>query len=145
LKTSLPAPFAHSPATESDYIINGTTDWVYEEELSLRDGFRWSPDSRQIAYWQFDTHGVANFDLNYDLGAPGEIVTGFPYPGTGRYPTHLSLPYPIAGTTNSAVRIGTVSATGGKTHWIPFPATLARITSLAPSGCRAPTNWRSNT
>jgi dipeptidyl-peptidase-4 len=36
-------------------LINGTTDWVTEEELSLRDAFRWSPDSRAIAYWQFDT------------------------------------------------------------------------------------------
>src|ERR1044071_9544171 len=34
------------------YIVNGTFDWVYEEELFCRDGFRWSPDSKQIAYWQ---------------------------------------------------------------------------------------------
>ena len=32
-------------------IINGTFDWVYEEELGQRDGFRWSPDSKRIAYW----------------------------------------------------------------------------------------------
>ena len=38
----------------SDSIINGTTDWVYEEELALRDAFRWSPDGTKIAYWQFD-------------------------------------------------------------------------------------------
>src|ERR1041384_7485610 len=36
----------------SRYIVNGTFDWVYEEELFCRDGFRWSPDSKQIAYWQ---------------------------------------------------------------------------------------------
>src|SRR5439155_6219407 len=34
--------------------INGTFDWVYEEEFSLRDGFRWSPDGARIAYWQLD-------------------------------------------------------------------------------------------
>jgi dipeptidyl-peptidase-4 len=39
-------------------IINGTSDWVYEEEFRLRDGFRWSPDGKSIAYWQFDTEGV---------------------------------------------------------------------------------------
>ena len=39
----------------SDTLINGTFDWVYEEELFLRNGFRWSPDSQLIAYWQLDT------------------------------------------------------------------------------------------
>ena len=38
-------------------IINGTFDWVYEEELNLRDGFRWSPDGRRIAFWQLDASG----------------------------------------------------------------------------------------
>ena len=48
---------AHHPAhaaTARARIINGTFDWVYEEELDLRDGFRWSPDGRRIAYWQLD-------------------------------------------------------------------------------------------
>ncbi len=43
--------------------INGTSDWVYEEELSLRDCFRWSPDGKEIAYWQFDSSGVQQFTL----------------------------------------------------------------------------------
>ncbi|MFZ0232798.1 MAG: DPP IV N-terminal domain-containing protein, partial [Candidatus Acidiferrales bacterium] len=68
-------------------IINGTSDWVYEEELDVRDAFRWSPDSRRIAYWQFDTSNVGIFKLIYNLGAPKEIVTGFPYPGLGVYPS----------------------------------------------------------
>src|SRR5262249_27048348 len=37
---------------ENERIVNGTSDWVYEEELDLRDAFRWSPNGRQIAYWQ---------------------------------------------------------------------------------------------
>ena len=105
----------------SDTIINGTTDWVYEEELSLRDAFRWSPDSRSIAYWQFDQSGVGDFTLLYNLGQPKEIVTGFPYPGVGRYPTSLHIPYPIPGTPNSAVRVGVVSASGGETRWLAVP------------------------
>ena len=44
-------------------IINGTSDWVNEEELFLRNCFRWSPDSRSIAYWQFDQSGVAEYTL----------------------------------------------------------------------------------
>ena len=47
----------------SDTIVNGTFDWVYEEEFSCRDGFRWSPDGKHIAYWQSDTKGTGVFDI----------------------------------------------------------------------------------
>jgi dipeptidyl-peptidase-4 len=102
-------------------IINGTSDWVYEEELALRDCFAWSPDGRKIAYWQFDTSGVGIFTLIYNLGPPREIVTGFPYPGLGAYPSLLNIAYPIPGTTNSAVRAGVVDAAGGETRWLDVP------------------------
>ena len=105
----------------SQTIINGTSDWVYEEELDVRDAFRWSPDGHRIAYWQFDTSGVGIFKLLYNLGAPKEIVTGFPYPGLGAYPSVLNIPYPIPGTTNSAVRAGVVSVDGGETKWMQVP------------------------
>lgn len=100
-------------------VINGTSDWVNEEEFDIRDGFAWSPDSRSIAFWQFNTAGVGNYTLIYDLGVPrGEIVTGFPYPGTGVYPQTLQYPYPLAGTENSAVRVGVASASGGQVVWM---------------------------
>ncbi|MFZ3329552.1 MAG: S9 family peptidase [Candidatus Acidiferrales bacterium] len=105
----------------SSTIVNGTSDWVYEEELDVRDGFRWSPDGNRIAYWQFDTSNVGIFKLLYNLGAPKEIVTSFPYPGLGVYPSVLNIPYPIPGTTNSAVRVGVVSAQGGETKWRSVP------------------------
>jgi dipeptidyl-peptidase 4 len=105
----------------SDSIVNGTSDWVYEEELDVRDGFRWSPDGVKIAYWQFDTSGVGIFKLIYNLGKPREIVTGFPYPGLGVYPTVLNVPIPIPGSTNSAVRVGVVDANGGDTVWMKVP------------------------
>ncbi len=47
-------------------IINGTSDWVYEEEFGVRDGFRWSPDGKNIAYWHFDTAHVGDFSLVND-------------------------------------------------------------------------------
>ncbi len=86
--------------------INGTSDWVYEEELDVRDGFRWSPDGTKIAYWQFDSTGVEIFKLIYNLGKPKEIVTQFPYPGLGVYPSVLDIPLPIPGSKNSAVARG---------------------------------------
>ena len=44
----------------TDRIINGTFDWVYEEELSCRDGFRWSPDGRRIDFWRVDATVIRN-------------------------------------------------------------------------------------
>ena len=105
----------------SGTLINGTSDWVYEEELDVRDGFRWSPDGHYVAYWQFDTRGVEIFRLIYNLGAPHEIVSGFPYPGLGRYPSILDIAYPIPGTTNSSVRVGVVDVEGGATRWMLVP------------------------
>ena len=91
----------------STTIINGTFDWVYEEELNLRDGFRWSPDSRQIAYWQLDASGVRDFDLMDDTDSLYSFVK--------------PVQYPKAGTTNSAGRLGVVSAEGGPTRWFNVP------------------------
>lgn len=103
----------------SPTVINGTSDWVNEEEFFIRDGFQWSPDSRSVAFWQFDTAGVHTYTLIYDLGAPrGEIVTGIPYPETGPYPQTLVYPYPLAGTPNSAVRVGVVPVSGGPVVWM---------------------------
>ncbi|HEV7394975.1 MAG TPA: S9 family peptidase [Pyrinomonadaceae bacterium] len=85
------------------YIANGTFDWVYEEELFCRDGFRWSPDSKQIAYWQLNSEGVKEMHLINDTAA--------------LYPQIISFPYPKAGETNSAARVGVVSASGGATRW----------------------------
>lgn len=91
----------------SETTINGTSDWVYEEELGLRDAFRWSPDGRHIAYWQFDTTGVGIFSL---INTTDTL-----------YPVITRIPYPKAGTTNSAVRIGVVGEGGGETRWLRTP------------------------
>ena len=64
----------------SKTIINGTSDWVYEEEFGLRNGFRWSPDGKHIAYWQFDTTGVREFTLinNTDALYPQDHLLRLP-------------------------------------------------------------------
>lgn len=91
----------------SETIVNGTFDWVYEEEFSCRDGFRWSPDGQHIAYWQSDTKGTGVFDIINNVDSV--------------YASILHFPYPKAGTANSAVKVGYVAATGGATTWIDIP------------------------
>ncbi|MGH9712360.1 MAG: S9 family peptidase [Candidatus Acidiferrales bacterium] len=104
----------------SETTINGTSDWVYEEEFGVRDGFRWSPDGTKIAYWQFDTRGVEDFRLIYNLGVVHQVVTSIPYPRVGVYPAIFDIRYPETGTTNPAARVGVVSS-GGETRWMQVP------------------------
>ena len=91
----------------SEKRINGTSDWVYEEEFGLRDGFCWSPDSQKIAYWQFDTTGI---DMFYMINNTDTL-----------YPQLIPLPYPKVGTVNAACQIGVVAASGGETIWMQVP------------------------
>lgn len=91
----------------NDHIVNGTFDWVYEEEFDCRDGFCWSPDGKYLAYWQSDTEGTGVFDIINNVDS--------------LYPKVTKFPYPKAGTLNSAVKIGTVSVSGGPTTWLQIP------------------------
>jgi len=91
----------------SDTIINGTFDWVYEEELSDQDGFRWSPDGERIAFWHSDTEGTGVFYMINNI----DSVYSVPIP----------LPYPKAGTVNSAVKIGVVTLADTSVRWFDVP------------------------
>ncbi|MDR1160816.1 MAG: DPP IV N-terminal domain-containing protein [Tannerellaceae bacterium] len=91
----------------NETIINGTFDWVYEEEFFCRDGFLWSPSGEFIAYWQSDTEGTGVFDIINNVDSI--------------YPTILHFPYPKAGTANSAVKVGYIPSQGGATTWIAIP------------------------
>ena len=93
----------------SDNIINGTFDWVYEEEFQVRDGFRWSPDSKRIAYWQLDTTGVPVFTMINNTDS--------------MYPKLIQFAHPKTGQRNSACRVGVVDANlneqSPRTWWVP--------------------------
>ncbi|MDP2956179.1 MAG: S9 family peptidase [Longimicrobiales bacterium] len=91
----------------SPTLINGTFDWAYEEEFSLQDGFRWSPDGTKIAYWQIDASGVREF-----------VLTNYT---DSLYPQFTTIPYPKVGEVLSAARLGVVSAAGGETLWMDVP------------------------
>ena len=88
-------------------IINGLFDWVYEEEFLIRDGFRWSPDSKKIAYWQLDTSGSTDFIMINNTDS--------------LYPTLTKFPYPKVGETNAQAQIGIVDIDKVKTTWAQLP------------------------
>ena len=81
--------------------INGSTDWVYEEEFSFAQGFFWSPDSQYLAYYKFDESQVPEYDLQ---------MWGSLYPQENRYK------YPKAGEKNSVVGVSTYNVAAGKTQ-----------------------------
>lgn len=87
----------------SETIINGTSDWTYEEEFGIRDGFRWSPDGNHIAFWQFDSSRVGEFTMINNTDS--------------LYPKTITFRHAKVGTTNSACRIGVVDSNGGIPVW----------------------------
>lgn len=88
-------------------LINGTFDWVYEEEFGCRDGFRWSNDSKYVAYWQVDARKTRDYLMLNTTDSIYSFVVPVEYPKVGEPP--------------SIVRLGVVNANGGNTTWINIP------------------------
>ncbi|MFT4850704.1 MAG: dipeptidyl-peptidase-4 [Sediminicola sp.] len=88
-------------------LINGTFDWAYEEEFACRDGFRWSPDSKSIAYWQIDASEIKKF---YMVNNTDSI-----------YSQLVPLEYPKVGEKPSACSVGVVNISDAKTTWMDVP------------------------
>ena len=88
-------------------LINGTFDWAYEEEFACRDGFRWSPDSKSIAYWQIDASAIKKF---YMINNTDSI-----------YSQLVPLEYPKVGETPSVCKVGVINISDAKTTWIDIP------------------------
>ncbi|MDB5020077.1 MAG: Peptidase [Pedobacter sp.] len=91
----------------TDKLINGTFDWVYEEEFDCRDGFRWSPDGASIAYWQLDASKIKNFLM---LNNTDSI-----------YPFTVPVEYPVVGEDPSSCKVGVVNVASAKTTWLQVP------------------------
>ncbi len=106
----------------SPTLLNGQLDWVYPEELDLGTAVWWSPDSKRIAYLQFD---VSREFVYPQVDLIGERATSEPER------------YPQAGTPNAEVKLGQVSADGGETKWMKVGETsnalLARVAWLPDS------------
>jgi len=88
-------------------LINGTFDWVYEEEFFCRDGFRWSPDSKTIAYWQIDANKIRDY---YMLNTTDSV-----------YSKVIPVEYPKVGEPPSPARIGVVNIATAQTKWMKIP------------------------
>jgi dipeptidyl-peptidase-4 len=88
-------------------LINGTFDWVYEEEFDCRDGFRWSPDSKSIAYWQIDARKIKNYLM---LNTTDSL-----------YPFTVPVEYPVVGQDPSSCKIGVVDVATAQTKWMNVP------------------------
>ena len=87
--------------------INGTFDWVYEEEFGCRDGFRWSPDSRMVAFWQVDATGIRDY---YMLNTTDSV-----------YSKVIPVEYPKVGEPPSPVRIGVINLANSNIQWMSIP------------------------
>ncbi len=88
-------------------IINGTFDWVYEEEFFCRDGFRWSPDGERIAFWQLDASNIRDF---YMIDNVSDV-----------YSEIIPVQYPKVGEEPSSCKVGTVNVNDGAIKWIDIP------------------------
>lgn len=84
--------------------INGTFDWAYEEEFFCRDGFRWAPDSKKIAYWKI----IAGDTKVYNMVNNTDSI----------YPRLIPIEYPVAGEKPSVFKIGVVSLSDAQTKWM---------------------------
>ena len=88
-------------------LINGTFDWVYEEELACRDVFQWGPDSKHIAYWQIDANKIRDYYMmNLTDSAYSKIIP---------------VEYPTIGQSPSPARIGVIDIENVKTNWLNIP------------------------
>lgn len=110
-----------------NYIINGSTDWVYEEELSFTKAFEWSGDSKSIFYLTFDESGVREY--NMQVWNEGQL-----------YPTDYRFKYPKAGEDNSKVTATIYEVASGAKTPVDLGSDqeyyVARIKNTA-----SPTTW----
>jgi dipeptidyl-peptidase-4 len=91
----------------TDRMINGTFDWVYEEEFDCRDGFRWSPDGQSISYWQIDATKIRNFLMINNT----DSIYAFTVP----------VEYPKVGQDPSSCKVGIVNIATAQTKWLNIP------------------------
>jgi dipeptidyl-peptidase-4 len=89
---------------QQNAIINGSTDWVYEEEFAITKGYSWSPDSKYLAFLKFDESAVPDFTMDFHRKET--------------YPNYYTFKYPKAGENNSKVNLQLYDLSSKKTKAI---------------------------
>lgn len=100
----------------TDRMINGTFDWVYEEEFGCRDGFRWSPDSKGIAFWQIDATKIRNFLMINNTDSIYSFVVPVEYPKVGESPSPCRVG--VIDISSGAIKMMNVPG-DARQHYIP--------------------------
>lgn len=112
-------------ATPKEHFLTGWPTWVYAEELDVREAYEWSPDSRKLAFMEFNEEPVEEFPLVNYIDMPAKLTL---------------MKYPKAGAKNPVVRMGLHDVASGKTVYASVAGTpdtyLARIGWL-PDGSKA--------
>jgi dipeptidyl-peptidase-4 len=88
-----------------NHFYNGRWGWAYEEEFGLVQAWKWSNDSKYIAFWQSDERHVPIYKL-----------TDF----AGMHPEYMEVPYPKVGDPAPYVKIGVINTESGEKDWIDF-------------------------
>lgn len=100
----------------TDRMINGTFDWVYEEEFGCKDGFRWSPDGLSIAYWKLDARSIRNFLMINNTDSLYSFTIPVEYPKVGQSPSACSIwAYELSSGENRRIDI----PGDAEQHYIP--------------------------
>lgn len=100
----------------AERMINGTFDWVYEEEFGCKDGFRWSPDGLSIAYWKLDARSIRNFLMINNTDSLYSFTIPVEYPKVGQSPSACSIwTYELSSGENRRVDI----PGDAEQHYIP--------------------------
>ena len=111
----------------TDRMINGTFDWVYEEEFDCRDGFRWSPDGKSIAYWKVDATAIRNFLLIDNTDSIYSFVKPVEYPKVGESPSPCYV-FVVNLTTGNSTKMNVPG--DPQQHYIPRMEWAANSTEL---------------
>src|SRR3954471_5978780 len=114
-------------ADGTDRMINGTFDWAYEEEFDCRDGFRWSPDSKSIAYWKIDARKIPNFLLIDNTDSIYSFTKPVEYPKIGVSPS-FSYIYVVNVANGTSTKMNVPG--DAQQHYIPRMEWAANSTEL---------------
>lgn len=113
---------------QTDHIINGVPDWVYEEEFTTSSSMAWAPDNMTLCYLKYNETDVPAFSFPLYEGTCEPMKQYALYPGSFTYK------YPVAGEPNSKVTVHSYDIDNRKTKNLDIPARYEYIPRIAFGG-----------